>query len=112
MDADAALVAVEQLPDVIGARGPIAIQNICIDEALQFEITRLFEEPVTMVFEFVDRHGGADDGKRRHGGAPLMVCRIGREGSARSMRLFCVADITEKTTANLSHLRCGEAIPI
>ncbi|MBB3659649.1 hypothetical protein FHX15_004915 [Rhizobium sp. BK650] len=65
-----------------------------------------------MVFEFVDRHGGADYGKRRHGVAPLMVCRIGGEGSARSMRLFYVADITGMAVANLSHLRREEAVPI
>ncbi|MHC2480704.1 hypothetical protein ACVIKP_002495 [Rhizobium leguminosarum] len=55
-----------------GKRRPVAVENLGIDEALQFEIAGLFEQPVTVKFDFIERHGGADDGKSRHGCAPSM----------------------------------------
>jgi len=70
VNTEAAGMTVKKAFGPIGKRRPVAIQNLGVDEALQFEIAGLFEKPVAVKLEIIERHGGADDGKRRHGCAP------------------------------------------
>ena len=59
-------MSVEKLLGAGGERCPIAIENTGVGKALQFQVTLLFEKPVAMDFEVVQRHGGAKNGQGSH----------------------------------------------
>jgi hypothetical protein len=112
VDAEAAPIAVEKLLRVLGERLPVAVQHLGIDEALQFEIARLLEQPVAVDFETGKGHGGANDRKRGHEYAPVIFeTWDGRKGTAEraagSMHPFCVGGITDGAITRLRSVRAA-----
>jgi hypothetical protein len=66
MNPEPPLMAVEKLSGAGGEWRPIAVENVSVNEALQFQVTLLFEKPVAMDFEFVKGHGSAKNGQGSH----------------------------------------------
>lgn len=71
VDAPAALVAVKQAVHLGGKAGPVAVQNLRLDEMLQFQIARRFAQPVHVLFKTRAAKGCAKD---RAGGHRRASC--------------------------------------
>lgn len=53
VNAETAGVTVEKPAGALGERRPVAVQNLGLGKALQFEIAGLFEQPVPMKLDFI-----------------------------------------------------------
>jgi len=59
-------MAIQKLHRFGGKTGPVTIQHRCVDKRLQFQVTRCFEQPVTMGGKALMIQSRAKDGKGCH----------------------------------------------